>query len=176
NFAKLESGSVRFREQDVDLPAAVSEGVTLLTPQLNARRLQCIVAPPRVDVHALAVPEKLDQILMNLLSNAIKFTPEGGRVTVEFDVEGAATRVHEMDAGAVHRIARQNQLNVGNLPPDRAAPGECVDTAGWCRGGALEQPPPREWNGGRPARRECSRLRRGLQARSARREAVDQRG
>jgi signal transduction histidine kinase len=110
NFAKLESGSVRFREQDVDLPAAVSEVVTLLTPQLNARRLQCIVAPPPVDVHALADPEKLDQILMNLLSNAIKFTPEGGRVTVEFDVEGATTRVHVTDSGSGVPVDRMEEI------------------------------------------------------------------
>lgn len=110
NFAKLESGSVRFREQDIDLPAAVSEVVTLLTPQLNARRLQCIVAPPPVDVHALADPEKLDQILMNLLSNAIKFTPEGGRVTVEFDVEGATTRVHVTDSGSGVPVDRMEEI------------------------------------------------------------------
>ncbi|HEU5207865.1 MAG TPA: ATP-binding protein [Longimicrobiales bacterium] len=100
NFAKLEAGSVRFAARDVDLPSAVQEIVTLLTPQLNARRLHCVIPPSLAAAHAFADPDKLDQILMNLLSNAIKFTPEGGRITIECEVDSTSTRVHVTDTGA----------------------------------------------------------------------------
>ena len=42
---------------------------------------------------------RLMQVLSNLLSNACKFSPEGGDVILEYQVEGSAVKVSVIDEG-----------------------------------------------------------------------------
>jgi signal transduction histidine kinase len=54
------------------------------------------------DLHVLADPERLGQILLNLLSNAVKFTPDAGRVDVRAcvsDGDPQRVRVDVSDSG-----------------------------------------------------------------------------
>ena len=99
NFAKLESGEVRYAISDAPLWKTLSTIDDFITPQLRDRRLTYSVEPcddrltVRVDV------EKLQQILINLLSNAVKYTPEGGHIDVRCDVTETTVSVHVHDTG-----------------------------------------------------------------------------
>ncbi len=80
NYAKLESGAVRFDLEDVRVREALVAATALVTPQAGARGLELRVAPCPDGLAVRADGDKLRQILLNMLSNAIKFTAPGGRV------------------------------------------------------------------------------------------------
>jgi PAS domain S-box-containing protein len=56
-------------------------------------------AHPGSDAAVMAHPMRLEQALSNLISNALKFTPEGGTVTVEVNVNGRRVELGVADTG-----------------------------------------------------------------------------
>ncbi|HZF68031.1 MAG TPA: ATP-binding protein, partial [Gemmatirosa sp.] len=82
NYARLESGNVRYDLGPVGVTGALTTVESLIIPQVRAKGLAFEVGAcgPGLCVHADA--EKLRQVLLNLLSNAVKFTEPGGRIVV----------------------------------------------------------------------------------------------
>jgi signal transduction histidine kinase len=78
NYAKLETGAVRYEITRVPVAAAFAGAEGLIAPQAQARGLQLTVVPSPPDAAVRADADKLRQILVNLLSNAIKFTGPAG--------------------------------------------------------------------------------------------------
>jgi signal transduction histidine kinase len=102
NYAKLESGSVRYAAADVAVHEAVADAAALVAPQARAKGLALSVRECRADLAARADPEKLRQVVVNLLSNAIKFTDQGGAelfVTCDDDAGTVAIRVRDTGMG-----------------------------------------------------------------------------
>ena len=99
NFAKLESGEVRYAITDVPLASTLSTIDDFIAPQLRDRKLTYSVAPCDRGITVKADAEKLQQVLINLLSNAVKYTPEGGRIDVRCDVTPDTVSVHVRDTG-----------------------------------------------------------------------------
>jgi PAS domain S-box-containing protein len=97
NYARLESGTMRYALQDVTVDQVVQSAEALVAPQLQAKGLayeaSCGALAVRAD------PEKLRQILLNLLGNAIKFTERGGRITVECAAAGEHVTISVTDTG-----------------------------------------------------------------------------
>jgi signal transduction histidine kinase/PAS domain-containing protein len=83
NYARIETGAVRYELADVDLAEVVASVEPLVRPQLAAKRIDYSVAPCPRPLSARADREKVRQVLLNLLSNAVKFSDPGGRVSVE---------------------------------------------------------------------------------------------
>lgn len=100
NFAKLETGRVDFRIEDVRLAEAMEEARTFVTPQASAKGLVLtfVDCPPSLAVRADR--ERLSQIFANLLSNAIKFTDRGGEIRVECTRDGDCGTISVHDTGA----------------------------------------------------------------------------
>ncbi|HEX8673520.1 MAG TPA: GAF domain-containing protein [Longimicrobium sp.] len=92
NYAKLETGTVRYDVTDVPLRDALAAAEALVVPQAQAKELALSVARCPPGLAARADAEKVRQILVNLLSNAVKFTDRGGRV--ELGCEACEGRVH----------------------------------------------------------------------------------
>ena len=104
NYAKLESGAVRY--DLIDLPAceALAAAEALVAPQARARGLALTVAACPADLVVRADPEKLRQVLVNLLSNATKFTEPGavdgaGRIEISCTTEGTTVAFRVRDTG-----------------------------------------------------------------------------
>ncbi len=93
NFARLESGQVRYEIADVPVDRVIRELEALVAPQMMRKGLEYRYVCGSTALVARADEDKLEQIVLNLLSNAVKFTPAGGAVTVscgaprESDVE-----------------------------------------------------------------------------------------
>jgi PAS domain S-box-containing protein len=99
NYAKLESGSVRYDIRDVMVRDEIAATERLVAPQARSKGLALSVADCPLDLAVRADPDKLRQIVVNLLSNAIKFTDHGG-IDVRCEARGAGTvLVHVRDSG-----------------------------------------------------------------------------
>jgi CheY-like chemotaxis protein/two-component sensor histidine kinase len=100
DLAKVESGTMAFHHEAVDVGTIVGEVRDILRSLAAAKRI-----PVSVDVVPSLGPVeadagKLKQILYNYVSNALKFTPDGGRVSIRVEPEGAdAFRIEVADTG-----------------------------------------------------------------------------
>jgi PAS domain S-box-containing protein len=83
NYARLESGRVRYDVEAVAVGGAFAAVEALVQPQVRAKGLALHVAAGEPGLAVRADAEKLRQVLLNLLSNAVKFTDAGGRVTLD---------------------------------------------------------------------------------------------
>ena len=98
NFAKLETGQVEFRMEDVSVKPVLAGLEDLIMPQVEAKglrfRFESCTDHPVVHVDV----EKVRQILLNLLANAVKFT-ESGEVVLECRADATEVRLSVRDTG-----------------------------------------------------------------------------
>ena len=104
NYARLETGAVRYDLADVCARDALAEAEGLVAPQVRAKGLTLTAGACAPEISVRADPEKLRQVLVNLLSNAVKFTDAGGRIEVGCEAAGGAgeparTRIWVRDTG-----------------------------------------------------------------------------
>jgi protein-histidine pros-kinase len=86
DLAKIESGKMEFRPQEVDLGRLVGEVRDILRGLAGGKQLRVEMQIDAVGTVVLD-PARLKQVLYNYLSNAIKFTPEEGRITLRIENE-----------------------------------------------------------------------------------------
>ena len=99
NYAKLETGAVRYDVADVVVAEALAGAEGLVAPQARTKGLALAAAECPADLAVRADAEKLRQVLVNLLSNAVKFTEPGGRIAVACAADGARVRIAVRDTG-----------------------------------------------------------------------------
>jgi signal transduction histidine kinase len=99
DLAKIEAGKMEVKPEVVSL-ADMADGLMTMHRPLAEKK--------NIDLPAIVDPTlpparqdsgKIQQILSNLLSNAIKFTPEGGRVLLRADADGADLILTVSDTG-----------------------------------------------------------------------------
>ena len=99
DFSKLEAGRMKLNKRPVDINKVVGNLVAAATPLAEQRgvrlEMQQDAALPRLS----GDEEKIDIVVSNLLSNAIKFTPTGGSVHVETQLNSGHVRVAIRDTG-----------------------------------------------------------------------------
>jgi signal transduction histidine kinase len=99
NYARLETGNVRYTFADVALDGMLRAAEALVFPQMQAKGLHYTYVGCDPSLAVRADSEKLQQIMLNLLTNATKFTDRGGDVRVECEVVGGFARLHVHDTG-----------------------------------------------------------------------------
>lgn len=102
DFAKMDSGAVRFDAAPVDLPAMMTDLVALWRVQAQDKGIELRLSLDGVDAQLLTDAARLRQVVSNLLSNAVKFTT-AGKVTVDVradaGADGAAVVIDVADTG-----------------------------------------------------------------------------
>jgi PAS domain S-box-containing protein len=99
NYAKLETGAVRFDVSEVPVREVLLATEELVAPQARTKGLTLAVTECAPSLAVRTDADKLRQVLVNLLSNAIKFTDRGGRVTVGCDARGDVVHISVRDTG-----------------------------------------------------------------------------
>ncbi|MEY2935773.1 MAG: hypothetical protein RL033_6522 [Pseudomonadota bacterium] len=82
DLAKVESGKMEFRPEELEVGRIVNEVRDILRGLVAGKRLTVSTSIEAELGPITADAARMKQVLYNYLSNAIKFTPEGGQVTL----------------------------------------------------------------------------------------------
>ena len=100
DLAKVESGTMEFRPEEVDLAQLTTEVRDILRGLAAKKRLRIEMDVDEEVRNVVVDAGRVKQILYNYLSNAIKFTPEGGRIFVRIASESHSLfRIDVEDTG-----------------------------------------------------------------------------
>jgi len=82
DLARIEAGTMTWRDQDVDLAETVRTTINGILPLAQRKEItieqEVESGLPLVRVDG----DRMVQVIMNLLSNAVKFTPHGGKISI----------------------------------------------------------------------------------------------
>jgi signal transduction histidine kinase len=100
DMAKIESGSVEWRNSDVDMRALLTQAAQTTSEMFHERGATLALTMPEKVPTLLADSDRLMQVVLNLLSNAAKFVPtEGGRVEMRLTTDAQGMKVEVQDNG-----------------------------------------------------------------------------
>ncbi len=129
DVSRAISGKLRLEREDVELQTVIDEAVDSLRPTAESAGIRILARNARgLNPRVSADPERLKQVIWNLINNAIRFTPEGGLITVEMDVDDCA-EIHVCDTG--RGIAEDDLVHIfepfrhgdGHSPRERGSLG-----------------------------------------------------
>ena len=121
DVSRIEAGERQLNEGVVDLHKMLIASLDMLAPKIEAHRM--IVSNHVRDTAPKIIGEShaIKQILINLLSNAVKFTPDGGRISIDADVD---------DYGQMHLSITDTGIGLTDEEIEKAlSPFGQVDTA-----------------------------------------------
>ncbi|MET0382047.1 MAG: PAS domain S-box protein [Burkholderiaceae bacterium] len=100
DVSRISQGKVELRREIVDVAGVVTAAVETSRPLIDAGRHELAIrlgaqGALRVDADVT----RLCQILANLLNNAAKYTPEGGRIEITAERDGAHASICVRDSG-----------------------------------------------------------------------------
>lgn len=95
----LDSETVQWRHDPVDLAVTVGPIEDSIRPLLSGRHLDFEIDRPNVPVPVLGDRAQLERVMINLLSNAVKFTEDGGTIGFGVDVVDDKAVITVRDTG-----------------------------------------------------------------------------
>jgi signal transduction histidine kinase len=124
--ARLVTGKLSLRLEELDLGKAIEGAVELLAPTIAERR-QLLHPDVRSEGRCQVVGDhcRLVQVVTNLLGNASRYTPEGGRIDIELvrDEFDAVVRVRDTGVGIAPEMLERifDMFEQGGKPPGSGA-------------------------------------------------------
>ena len=101
NTSRIESGLVKVDKHPVSLTVLIEEQMQMIKSYAEEKDNKIIWQKPIVFNQVYVDRDMISQVIVNLLSNAVKYTPSGGTIKIETEVdeiEGIA-RVSVIDTG-----------------------------------------------------------------------------
>lgn len=111
DLTRLEEGRLEVWPRQVRVADLVQSAVEGVRPEAESKEIELVVATDDPDLHMVADPDRVHQIVLNLLSNAVKFSPGGTTVRVEssLSADGGPDGGREDDGGPRVLIAVEDQ-------------------------------------------------------------------
>jgi two-component system phosphate regulon sensor histidine kinase PhoR len=87
NISRIESGLVKVEKKSVSLTILIEEQLQMIKSYAEEKNIEIIGQKPIVFDQVHADKDMISQVIVNLLSNAVKYTPSGGSVKIETEVD-----------------------------------------------------------------------------------------
>ncbi len=87
NISRIESGIVKINREHISLPAVIKEVIDVMLPQAHAKQIELIARETPLFYQVYADKDMVYQAVLNLVGNAIKYTPVGGSVSLDTEVD-----------------------------------------------------------------------------------------
>jgi two-component system phosphate regulon sensor histidine kinase PhoR len=101
NTSRIESGLVKVEKKPVSLTILIEEQLRMIRSYAEEKSIEIIGQKPIVFDRVYVDKDMISQVIVNLLSNAVKYTPCGGSIKIETEVDEVASlaRVRVTDTG-----------------------------------------------------------------------------
>lgn len=113
DVSRVTRGLVHIDKNTQELKGIVANAVEQVRPMMEARRHHLGLHLPPQSVHVVGDAKRLVQILTNLLNNAAKYTPEGGNILLQMEVDAGQVILTVQDDGI--GIAPELQVRIFDL-------------------------------------------------------------
>lgn len=101
NISRIESGLTKVEKEPVSLTILIEEQMKMIRSYAEEKNIEIVRQKAIVFDQVYADRDMISQVIVNLLSNAVKYTPCGGLIKVETEVDETAGvgRVFVTDTG-----------------------------------------------------------------------------
>lgn len=97
-LSQIETGDIKMKFENIDLNALCAEVVDQFEEKAEKKDIRLkLKAHHKIEV--FADWQRITQVVTNLVSNAINYTPEGGEVTITFDIGKKNVTTYITDTG-----------------------------------------------------------------------------
>ncbi len=99
DVSRVTRGLVQLDMAELDLKQVVASAVEQALPLIESRSHALNVRTPAAHAHVRGDRTRLVQVIANVLNNAAKYTPSGGRIVLDLQVERDRARIAVTDNG-----------------------------------------------------------------------------
>jgi len=101
NSSRIESGLIKVNKEPASLTMLIEEQLQMIKGYAEEKHIEVIGQKPIVFDQVYVDKDMIQEVIVNLLSNAVKYTPSGGSVKIEIEVDEGASlvRVSVTDTG-----------------------------------------------------------------------------
>jgi len=85
-LSQMETGDIKMKFDYFDLVTVCDDVVDQLEERARKKEIKLKMVNPHQKLLVFADVHRISQVVTNLVSNAVNYTPEGGEVTISFDV------------------------------------------------------------------------------------------
>ena len=94
DLSKIEAGKLEIEPDLVVVEDVCQASISLIKGMAHSKNLNLIYKNPDPQLTIWADSRRVKQIIVNLLSNAVKFTPAGGQINLDVDLDRELGRVN----------------------------------------------------------------------------------
>jgi two-component system phosphate regulon sensor histidine kinase PhoR len=87
NISRIESGLIKVDKEPASLTMLIEEQLGMIKSYAEEKNIEVSGQRPIVFDQVLVNKDMISQVIVNLLSNAVKYTPSGGAVKIETEVD-----------------------------------------------------------------------------------------
>ncbi len=101
NTSRIESGLTKIEKKPISLTILIEEQLKMIKSYAEEKNIKITGQKPIVFDQVYADKDMISEVITNLLSNAVKYTPRGGSIKIEMEVDEIASlaRVSVTDTG-----------------------------------------------------------------------------
>jgi two-component system phosphate regulon sensor histidine kinase PhoR len=101
NISRIESGLIKVDKKPVSLTILIEEQLQMIRNYAEEKNITVVGQKPIVFDQVYADRDMIAEVVINLLSNAVKYTPRGGSIKIETEVDESSgtARVSITDTG-----------------------------------------------------------------------------